>query len=322
MTSPAAVTAVVPTRDRLHVLAGTLASILSQREVELDVVVVDEGSTDGTSEFLADLSRRDPRVRVIRHDVARGLPAARNAGVAAAAAPWVAFCDDDDVWAPDKLATQLAALDATGRDWCACGALMVDENLEVNGHWRLEPDTDLVAALAHRNVVPAGGSSVLVRRATLVDTGGFDESLRSAEDWDMWRRLALRGPAAVVDRPLVAYRIWPGSMTTKVQVMRESHVEVLRRIGERDRPLPDVERFLARQLVQGGSRGAASRAFLDIARRERSPKDAVRAMAVLIAPGYMRRTGRRRSIARVPSDWVEETRSWLDAARTARLPIA
>src|SRR5947209_3023883 len=99
------VTVVIPTHNRRARLAVTLRTALEQVDVDHEVVVIDEASSDGTADFLAAV--HDRRVRVVRHEPAQGLPAARNAGIAVAQGRWVAFLDDDDLWAPDKLASQL-----------------------------------------------------------------------------------------------------------------------------------------------------------------------------------------------------------------------
>ena len=107
---------VIPTRDRRDLLAATLDSVLAQRDVQVEVVVVDDGSRDGTADWLRSLD--DPRVRVLRNETAIGTGAARNRGLHEVTADLVAFVDDDDLWAPDKLARQVAAIEATpGAGW-------------------------------------------------------------------------------------------------------------------------------------------------------------------------------------------------------------
>src|SRR3954454_11717029 len=105
------VTVVIPTKNRRKLLLRTLASVLGQEGVDLDVVVVDDGGADDAEATVARL--QDVRLRVLRHDVSRGVSAARNTGLNAATSPFVAFLDDDDLWAPTKLRTQL---DAIGTD--------------------------------------------------------------------------------------------------------------------------------------------------------------------------------------------------------------
>jgi glycosyltransferase involved in cell wall biosynthesis len=317
------VTVVVPTRNRAPVLVATLTTILGQELVDLRLVVVDEGSTDETPGLLADLAARDERVCIVRHDEPRGLPAARNAGLSVATTEWVAFCDDDDLWAPDKLASQLAALGAAGGGWSCTGSVLVDFHLDVIGHQRLEVGDDhLLERLRHMNVIPGGGSSVVVGTELLRDLGGFDESLRSSEDWDCWFRLAERGPVEVVDRPLVAYRIWAGSMSAQVEVMRDTSDEVRARNGGRrktgSRDQIDYDRFLARQLVRAGDRRGASAAYLRLARDHNQPEQIARALLTLPAPGLLDRLGNRRARRQVPDEWLAEAEGWLAADRARR----
>src|SRR5450759_4612848 len=107
----AEVTVIIPTRNRRHLLFRTLHSVLAQRAVSQSVVIVDDGGHDGTDKSLRALS--DPRVQVVRHETRRGVSEARNTGLALAKTPWVAFVDDDDLWAPDKLPAQLGACRAS-----------------------------------------------------------------------------------------------------------------------------------------------------------------------------------------------------------------
>ena len=125
------VSVVVPTHDRRRLLVQTLGSILGQREVDLEVLVVDDGSRDGTAEVVAGLG--DARVRLLRHDTPQGVAAARNRGIAEATGTWLAFCDDDDLWAPDKLARQLQAAHQTGRGWVYTGEVRIDLRQRIVG---------------------------------------------------------------------------------------------------------------------------------------------------------------------------------------------
>src|SRR4051794_3960548 len=104
---PPTVSVVIPTRDRPAQLTAAVASALEQRGVDVEVVVVDDGSRGTAREVIAGLAGGP--VRILRHEAPRGVSAARNAGIAAAAAPWIALLDDDDLWAPSKLAMQLEA---------------------------------------------------------------------------------------------------------------------------------------------------------------------------------------------------------------------
>jgi glycosyltransferase involved in cell wall biosynthesis len=203
------VSVIVPTRNRGRLLATTLRSVLWQRDVELEVIVVDEASTDDTVEIVAGLD--DPRVVLVRHDEPQGPSAARNRGADEASREWIGFLDDDDVWAPDKLARQVAAAQASGRAWAYVGAVNVGPRLEIiSGSVPPTPD-QVVAALPRYNPIPGGGSNVILRYPVFVEIGGFDERFPPCEDWEMWVRLALSGAPASVPRPLVGYRLHGGS---------------------------------------------------------------------------------------------------------------
>lgn len=205
----------VPTRDRLPLLAQTLHTVLDQDLGDLEVVVVDDASMDDTAAWLA--AHADPRVRTIRHTTPQGVSGARNAGAAVARAPWLAFVDDDDLWAPGKLSAQLAAAEAEDAGWAFSGALTILSGPRLLAHRPADPDA--VRWLPWRNTVPGGGSNVVMHREALEAVGGFDPSASIVADWDMWIRLLQGGPPAVVPAPLVAYRMHDTNMSGDVPRM-------------------------------------------------------------------------------------------------------
>ncbi|CAA9324114.1 MAG: hypothetical protein AVDCRST_MAG16-951 [uncultured Frankineae bacterium] len=212
--TPPLVSVVVPTHDRAPLLPRLLRSVLGQRDVELELLVVDDGSCDATAQVLARCD--DPRLRVLRHATAQGVAAARNTGTRAARGRWVAWCDDDDVWAPTKLALQLQAVAASpGALWCNGGCAYVDPALELS-RVRSCPDPRTVAQdMLHFNAVTGGGSGVLAERELVLSLGGFDTTFSMYADWDMWARLAQAAPLAVVDLPLVGYLQHAGGMSQR-----------------------------------------------------------------------------------------------------------
>lgn len=251
--SPPLASVVVPTRDRAAAVPIALGSALAQRGVDVEVIVVDDGSTDGTPALLGSVG--DRRVRVLRHGRPEGVAAARNLGLAVARGEWVAFLDDDDLWAPAKLARQLDALGRSGAAWSCCGAVVVDRS------WRplrvQSPPPDLLAQLRGWNAVPGGGSGVVARRDLLVSLGGFDTALSILADWDMWLRLAAVGPPAVVAAPLVAYRLQSGSLSHGLWGIRQELARVRASTGavpERARWRP----WLAEMHQRAGRRGRAA----------------------------------------------------------------
>jgi glycosyltransferase involved in cell wall biosynthesis len=197
------VTVVIPTRDRWPRLEPTLRGALRQEDVSLEVVVVDDGSVDETPARLAEM--KDPRLRVLRHDSSRGVAAARNAALATARGDWIAFLDDDDLWAPAKLRKQLSAAGEAQATWVYSGAIVLDERLTVLDVYEAPTPAELADMLLAYNAVPAGASNVMARADAIRAVGGYDETLSQLADWDLWIRLALAGPPAACQEPLMAY---------------------------------------------------------------------------------------------------------------------
>lgn len=194
------VSVVIPTRDRAALVTRALASVFAQTRPAEEVVVVDDGSGDGTA---ARVRSEFPGATVIRHESPRGVSAARNRGVDAAGGEWVAFLDSDDEWVPEKLARQTAALErAPGHVLCHCDEIWIRNGRRVNprrrhakhGGWIFPHCLPLCA------ISP---SAAMIRRDVLVALGGFDESLPACEDYDLWLRLCARHPVLLVDEPLV-----------------------------------------------------------------------------------------------------------------------
>jgi glycosyltransferase involved in cell wall biosynthesis len=312
-----AVTVVVPTRNRREVLAMTLGTIVAQRDVDLRVVVVDEGSTDDTQEYLRSVA--DCRFEIVRHDEPKGLAGARNAGLERTTTRWVAFCDDDDLWAPDKLASQLTELERVpGAQWACVGTVSIDADLQVIGHHRPPPSGDVHALLQATNVVPGGGSSLVVEAELARDVGGYQAWATGCEDFAMHCRLAARSALACVDRPLVGYRVWPGSMSTNVDRMRTGHLRVIERhrgdiaretARDGDR---HAEQYWARFHLRNRDRARAFAAYVGIAARYRLPGQLAYALWAAISPEGADRYQAKLERAGVPAEWEAEARAWLD----------
>jgi glycosyltransferase involved in cell wall biosynthesis len=269
VTEPA-VTAVVPTRDRVDLLERTLRSLLGQRDVAVEVVVVDDGSAAAAAGAVRALEHGP--VRVLRNERSRGVAVARNQGAEAAGSPWVAFCDDDDLWAPRKAAGQVAAAEASGRPWSYTGAVKFEAGPTVwQVMWPPEPD-EVGRRLPFRNVIPAGASNVLVDRRTFLDVGGFDEGLAHLADWDLWLRLLGAGLPACAPGIGVAYRLHPGAMSLDPRGI----LDELRVLDDRWRDLRGgapldpgpTHLWIAMSWLRAGRRGPAMRSYLRAARSE------------------------------------------------------
>ena len=311
------VSVVIPTQSRCQRLSLALRTALDQDDVDHEVVVVDDGSRDETPRFLA--RQHDSRLRVVRHDELKGVAAARNAGLAAARGEWVAFLDDDDLWAPDKLAAQLAALHADpAARWCATGSVTVDGDFTITGGKRTPRPSTAARLLRAQNVIPGGGSGVLAARSLLVEVGGFDPRLSLVADRDLWIRLAQRAPLACVDRPLVGYVLHGANLSS---AGRGYEAELLALEAKYRLQGIRVSTHIPRAslALRDGRRGPALRLLLTGAVKDLEPRSLAR--VVVIASGSRLEATVRRTLATaLPWWWLAEAERWLERLRTASLP--
>jgi glycosyltransferase involved in cell wall biosynthesis len=302
------VSVIVPTRNRSAMLAMTLRSVLAQQGVDLEVIVVDDASTDDTQAVINAVN--DGRLRVIRHDVRQGLAAARNRGAASGRGVWLAFIDDDDLWAPDKLARQINAADETRRQWAYTGAVNIAGERIVHGVQPPPPD-EVTRALPNYNAIPGGGSNVIIRRTTWLRIGGFDARFRGGgEDWEMSLRLSKHGPPAWVPAPLVARRLHASNMSLDTAESLRA-ARLIETLHQTQVDWGIVHRWLAHSCMRTGQRLAALGWFARAAAWGQLRPVASDLAAVL------RQRRARHAVARTGADdggvdpWWAEATSWL-----------
>ncbi|MCL4721020.1 MAG: glycosyltransferase [Gammaproteobacteria bacterium] len=216
------VSAVMPVFNGSRHIGTAIESVLGQGFADLELIVVDDGSRDGSADLAAGFG---PRVRVIRQ-ANQGSAVARNAGIAAARGAYVAFIDADDAWLPAKIETQVRYL-ATHPDV----GLVYHRWQEWNGDPRTLAelgmqsipelpglDTEDSGWVYHRLLLDCivHTSTVMVRRSLLADAGGFDPKLRRGQDYDYWLRLSRLTPMHKLATTLSVYRIHAGSITLGV----------------------------------------------------------------------------------------------------------
>ena len=266
------ITVVIPSRDALRWLPHALASIGADPGIE--VIVVDDGSTDGTGAFLERVAAEDTRLRVLAGPC-RGPAAARNLAIAAARAPLVAFLDADDRWRLDKLRLQAALHEARpdigfsftdyrhrkpdGRLGGGCFAfwpVFAARHAGRSEGFVLGPDG--LAQIYAENVV--GTSTVMARTALLRAEGGFDEGLVQAEDWDLWLRLAARAPAGCVPAVLAEYlQHRPGNLSQAAAARARAMRDVAARHAPAARVLdPDAVWICSARLLVAEAEAAAA----------------------------------------------------------------
>jgi glycosyltransferase involved in cell wall biosynthesis len=310
------VSVVTSTFNRRALVAQSLRSALGQRGVDLEVVVVDNASTDGTAELLS--GWRDPRIQVVRHRQSLGSVGGRNAGLRAASGKWLAILDDDDLWAPDKLRTQLAAATAAGRDWAYTGAVHIDGTGRVLGGRPPPPPGVVMGELPIRYVLPGGISNVVWRREALDGGGLLDPRLPFPADWDLALRLSRHGPPAAVARPFVAYRQHGHNLSRRaaefereLHLLADKHADLA---AGRRLDWGAQHRFVASEALRAGSRRDAAAAYARAV--VAGDRGSLPRAAGVLAPRRLQRWLVRTTLS--DRAWLEEAEAWLVEAEAGQ----
>lgn len=220
-------TVIIPTYNCRDFLPACIDSVLAQQYANLEIIVIDDGSTDGSQQWLAQKAQITPQMTVLTQQN-KGVVCARNRAIQLAKGKWIAFLDADDTWFNGKLAEQMAYMKT--HQGCVLSFTNydhVDEQgryiIDCFGYWRHPAITpaktnkftglsDPLNALLHSNII--GTSSVIAKKSALVECGLFDGSLNSASDWDLWLKLAQKGCFAYSTASLMGYLMRQGSITS------------------------------------------------------------------------------------------------------------
>jgi len=247
VTDEACVSVVIPAYNAAATIDETLRSVRSQTYRTLEILVIDDGSTDETADVVCARAAQDTRIRLVRQEN-RGVAAARNRGIEEATADLVAFVDADDLWAPDKIEKQIAALRKEGPSvalvytWWAkidAASRMIERYCPTDGG-------DVLERICSGNIV-GHCSSALVTKTAVLEIGGFDPSLRArqaqgCEDLQFYFRLAERHHFAIVPEYLTGYRQTSTNMSSDLLQMRRSYALVA---DEMRRKYPRLESTVA-----------------------------------------------------------------------------
>lgn len=222
------VSVIVPAFNAEETLAETLHSVAAQTHRDLEIIIVDDGSTDSTADVAVRFCEEEPRARLIRKDNG-GVASARNAGIKDAAGCWVAPIDADDLWHPTKIEKQLSATRQAGNalGLVYCWFHYIDaESRVVGSSARWEANGRAFQQMACHNFVGNGSAPLLLRSAILA-TGGYDPGLleeqgQGCEDLLLQLRIARTYAVAAVPEHLVGYRVGAGTMSRDAEQMRKS----------------------------------------------------------------------------------------------------
>ncbi|MBE9178912.1 glycosyltransferase family 2 protein [Oculatella sp. LEGE 06141] len=271
-----AVSIIVPAYNAERTIVETIESLQQQTFSDFELIIINDGSTDKTVEVVEAIP--DPRIKLFSYENG-GLPVARNRGIERATGEFITFIDADDLWTPDKIASQVEALRANPEAGVAYSwTAFINENSEYLYAWEpLHYQGNVYRDLLYHNFI-SSGSNIMARRHYIEAAGEFDPTLKSVEDWDYYIRLAALCPFVVVPQYQILYRRTSQSMTTKVDVMEKYNLIVINRAFDaapealkplRNRTLANTYRFLAQICLANstdrqGPKKAAEKLFQSI----------------------------------------------------------
>ena len=207
------VSVIMPCYNHGEFLMQSVQSILWQTHKELELIIIDDYSTDDSWAVTTKCAADDVRIRPIRHEQNRGLSRSRNDGLQAATGEFIAFCDSDDIWEPEKLSSQLTLLEENPQyDVVYCDTLIIDGRGTPTGQRFTDlyplpkvPSGALFAELVRRNFINI--QSVMLRRGCVQAIGPFDEQIELVQDWWYWVRLSRQFRFLYWPKPLARYRV-------------------------------------------------------------------------------------------------------------------
>ncbi len=246
------VSIIIPAHNAAATLAGTVASVQAQTHAQWEIVIVENGSSDDTLRVAAELAAQDPRIRVVR-SAAKGVSPARNCGLELARHDWILFLDADDWILPGHLAALTSILAARPLlDAVHCGWRRVSPGGETLVEQIGPTDEDLFPVFARTCAFAI--HACIVRRSAVLEVGGFDVTLRTCEDWDVWQRIARAGARFALHPEILAiYLARPSSASMDGHQMLRDSLKVIARAFERDprvpRPLPAYAAGLSAEIL-------------------------------------------------------------------------
>lgn len=227
------ISVIIPNYNQTHLISGAIQSALNQTYPVLEVIIVDDGSSDRSQAVVAKFGGQ---VQYIRQEN-QGLAGARNTGIRAAKGEWIGFLDADDEWLPNYLEHMLELLEkypSASVFYCMAQCMDVDGHdlPQVVGGPPIPPDLLYHQLLRANFIIP---STVTCRRKSILDMGCFDANLRSCEDWDLWLRILPGGKIIGSSKNLVRYRVHGSSLSTNLDGMHGA----MKKVVEKNFGMPD-----------------------------------------------------------------------------------
>ena len=198
------VSVIIPTYNRGYIIERAIESVQNQTYNELEIIIVDDGSTDNTEEIVSRIS--DSRIRYLKNPINKGVSHTRNLGIAAATGAYIAFQDSDDIWKPEKLQKQMECMKQGnyGMVYCAFEREFFDGTVVYYPSKEMpmeEKQGEIVLSLLKKNLVST--QTMLIKKEVILQVGLFNEGMSNLEDYELALRIAKRYPIGMVDEALV-----------------------------------------------------------------------------------------------------------------------
>ncbi len=220
------VSVIVPVYNRAHLVSETIQSILSQTYEPIEIILINDGSNDGSLDLLKDYESRFPKQIHVIDQANQGQIIARNNGIKAARGDYIAFLDSDDLWLEDKLERQMPLFEP-GVGLVYSGIEIIDEEGRTI---RIEPADETISGDIHPQLLVKNrmtGGTVVVTAESLNRVGVFSTDFKAAENWDLWLRICKVYSARVVSVPLIKYRIHSNNMSGDGQLMLRAKLQII-----------------------------------------------------------------------------------------------
>jgi len=269
------VSVITPSFNYARYLPLAVESVLSQSHSDLELIIIDDCSRDGSRDVAEQWKRLDDRVVTVAHEQNRGLAAARNSGLAISSGEFVAFCDADDIWLRDKLTIQLEWFQRNPETGLGhADSLIMDADGNLTGQRFSElihrkgqiTSGNLFEDLCQRNFLCV--PTVILRREAIERAGGFESTLRSLEDWVCWTKVSMNYPFYFIEEPLAQYRVHQGNLSSDLKGMAYNSAKALRLLLDEFPNIPPSVRSrmlysLGMSHLKIGDSRSALKAFVD-----------------------------------------------------------
>ncbi len=240
------VSVVIPAYNRRDMLQEAVDTVLAQTYADLELIVVDDGSSDDTTSVLTPYG--DAVTLLTQKN--RGVSAARNLGVSRAKGSYVAFLDSDDLWLPDKLKRQVAFFKEHPTALvCQTEEIWIKNGRRINPAKKHQKPSGMIF-LPSLELCLVSPSAVMINKSFFLKMGGFDESLPACEDYDLWLRISCRHPIYLIDEPLVIKRGGHADQLSAAPGLDKFRIHALQKIIESPDPTPEMREAAVSVLIK------------------------------------------------------------------------